>query len=382
MKSTILIVSILLVVLLASGDASAGRYWSYSPVLGPDGRSLGNGSSAIGMRSGNTWPVVAYSGYYYGGNDGGAAAMMPGYWLQGPVGFYGQMVTDGATAPDGTVGFVGHQGSVVTLGRNGWSGGFYSGSTYYRGGQASISFNNDSELGVLYKNYSDQLTLAMRSGGTWHQSTLINGYNSSFRSYGYALDFDSYNQANVVLSENNRFVFGSKGVMSSGQWVFDDPANPSYNGPFTRGYVAMDMALTSNDIPYVVYAEQDLLKYAVYDRQTSGWSGGIIDSLRYANFVVKSDDNGGIGVAYVTDYDNTLSFAYTDGSSGFGVERLTEADPMSFVGLAFDFEGNPVISYDNNHGELWIAYDPVVIPEPATIAMLLIGGCLALRRRK
>jgi hypothetical protein len=76
-----------------------------------------------------------------------------------------------------------------------------------------------------------------------------------------------------------------------------------------------------------------------------------------------------------------LSFAYTDGSGGFGLERLTEANWDRTVGLAFDFEGNPVISYDN-YGELWIAYDPVVVPEPATITMLLIGGCLALRRRK
>jgi hypothetical protein len=168
--------------------------------------------------------------------------------------------------------------------------------------------------------------------------------------------------------------------MSGGQWAFSN----SENSPFISGDAVIDMSLTGNDIPYVVYAEYDSLKYAIYDRQTNNWSAGVIDSLfsGSANFVVESDGDGGIGVAYVTEFlgNSVLSFAYTDGSSGFGLERLTEANWDCTVGLAFDFEGNPVISYDNN-SELWIAYDPVV-PEPATVAMLLIGGCLAFRRKR
>jgi hypothetical protein len=257
-SKSILSVSILLVVLLVSSDASAGRYWFYSPVEGPDDMPLGGGNSAIGMRSGNTWPVVAYSEGQYG--DGGAAAMMPGYWLQGPVGFYGPVVINGATAPDGTVGFADNHGGVVTFGQNGWGSGSYNGDACYR---ASMSFNNGSKPAVLHQNHFGELALSMRSGATWYQSTLANGFTGPFHTDGYALDFDSYNQANVVFTENDRLVFGSKGVMSSGQWAFSDPANPSYNGPIISGSVSMDMALTGNDIPYVVYAEYDLLKYAI-----------------------------------------------------------------------------------------------------------------------
>jgi hypothetical protein len=142
-SKSILSVSILLVVLLVSSDASAGRYWFYSPVEGPDDMPLGGGNSAIGMRSGNTWPVVAYSEGQYG--DGGAAAMMPGYWLQGPVGFYGPVVINGATAPDGTVGFADNHGGVVTFGQNGWGSGSYNGDACYR---ASMSFNNAVQRGI------------------------------------------------------------------------------------------------------------------------------------------------------------------------------------------------------------------------------------------
>jgi hypothetical protein len=50
------------------------------------------------------------------------------------------------------------------------------------------------------------------------------------------------------------------------------------------------------------------------------------------------------------------------------------------VGLAFDYENNPVISFTDQAGNLAIAYDPVEIPEPVTMAIFALG--FALIRRK
>ena len=57
------------------------------------------------------------------------------------------------------------------------------------------------------------------------------------------------------------------------------------------------------------------------------------------------------------------------------------------VGLAFDAANNPVIAYrgdpdSTGSDRYYLAYDPIVAPEPATAALLMTGMALALRRRR
>jgi hypothetical protein len=140
------------------------------------------------------------------------------------------------------------------------------------------------------------------------------------------------------------------------------------------------MALTNNDVPYVLYDDYGLLKYAIYDRHSDSWATGILDEINRDNFCVASDNSGGIGVAYVTQFagQDTLSFAYNNGSGWMGPERLTQAEQYNMVGLSFDYENNPVISFIDWEGRMKIAYDPV--PEPATLAILALGFALIRRR--
>jgi hypothetical protein len=251
----------------------------------------------------------------------------------------------------------------------------------------SIAFNNDSALGVLYKSapspYPEALTLSMKYGSGWASSTVQTSQGNARTSNYYALDFDSYNQANIVYQYNNKLAYGVKGITTSGQWqLAESETAPSVNG-------AMDMALSSNDVPFVVYlSSSTVLSYATYNRQTASWVSGILDLVTsgspIGNFTVAADENGGIGVAYVANYGgiNMLSFAYNNGSGWSLPERLTTAMPNYTVGLAFDYENNPVISYmDIATNKLRLAYDPYVpVPEPATMTILALG--LALIRRR
>jgi len=371
MKKSILFTG-LLVCLFGINDVFAGRVWYYSDVI-ISGQPVTSAGSAIGMRSDGTWPVIAYSK----SGDGGVAAMLPGGWASKSVYFGGQLL-DGATAPDGTVGFVDNYGVVTTLNKNGWGGGYVNSSTspQYKN---SIAFDNDSTPGVLYRaNGTNYLTLSMRYGSTWYASAVQPSTGGVRTSNYYALDFDSYNQANVVYQYNGKLAYGVKGVMTSSQWQLAE----SETAPIVYG--AMDMALSNNDIPVVVYlTNPNTLGYSVYNRLTSSWISGLIDSYTspaFGNFTLTADNNGGIGMAYITS--NTLKYAYYDGS-GFSLpETLTAARGEYSVGLTFDYENNPVISYmDMATGRLKIAYDPyVAVPEPATMAIFALG--IAFIRRK
>jgi hypothetical protein len=105
--------------------------------------------------------------------------------------------------------------------------------------------------------------------------------------------------------------------------------------------------------------------------------------LEPRNFCVTADSSGGIGVAYVADFagDTMLSYAYNNGSGWTWLDRLVEASPDCMVGLAFDYENNPVISFVDWEGRMKIAYDPQQeIPEPATLAILALGFAFIRRR--
>lgn len=361
-RKRVLFLLIVCLVIIAASNSLAGRVWYYQEVITSDG-PVGNGTeaTAIGMRSGGVWPVVAY--------QYSTAAMLPGTWIESPGGFSGEII-DGATGSNGDILFADNFGSIKMLTGDGYVNASYGGMSNHK---PSAAFNNNSEAAVLHNGENnDELCLTMQSGDSWY-TTAVEDNGNPINSDYYALAFDSYNQAFAVFEEGSSFRTATKGVMTGNEWVVSDIVN----GVHISG--ALDMTLSSNDVPYVAYVDNGHLKACSYDVHSGSWMFSSLDYIGSDNFCMATDGEGGVGLAYVTDND-MLKFIFNDGSGWRLGEELTAADYHTQVGLAFDDEDNPVISYGNG-GDVWIAYDPVVVPEPATLGLLLIGGIMAGRKR-
>lgn len=381
MKTTVFLIALLVMSLFIGPSAFAGRQWYFQRVETSWGEPLGGGNTAIGMRSGHTWPVVM--------TEESAAAMVPGGWVRSSEGIHSGGHIDAATSHDGqSMIFAGTDGQIKTFGPSGWSQTFVPARPWHHESRNSVAYTQQDNAAILYRSaQTAQITLSTQSNGGWSSSSL-NRYAE-----GFALTYDSYDQANVVLSEGGMLVYGTKGVLTNNTWNFSE----SIPQPLRIGDV-LDLELTANDIPYVAYTDEvGYLSYATYNRIQGQWETGILDATMNpsSNFCMASDQQGGIGVAYVTEADGItrLGFAYTNGNGGWNTDLLPNelfdefGNPIDMIdiasdlsiGLVFDGENNPVISF-SGHGETWIAYDPV--PEPATCLLLLFGGITALRSRK
>ena len=355
----------------ASNIAIAGRTWINSPIE-VGGMPVQGGHCGLAMRSGNTWPVVSYGDPM--GNS--TAVMTPVGWISGPSVGTPTLGISAATSPSGTVGFAYGNGFVQTLSPAGWATSNYGATSP---GSSSFAFNTDSNPGVLHNagGGGSDLTVAFFNGSGWYQDVVQSASDGPFSSDAFALEYDSYNQANIAFAQGTELMFGVKGVLTQHQWEFDTVklgASLSF----------VDMAMGVEDVPWVTYESENLLYYATYDRQQQDWVNGLIGELEGDGyFSMATDSTGGIGVAFV-GLDNLLTYAYTDGSGIWTTDSgFANADDNRDVGLAFDADNNPVICYSDMDygGVLYLAYDPVV-PEPASIMLLAIGAAILRRRQR
>ena len=310
---------VLAIAIIGGGTAMAGRVWVTTPI-DPDGL-LDAEYCALAMRSGNTWPVIAYGG---GASADGTAVMTPVGWAAGPVNVASESI-DAAVSPNGTAGFAGSDGRVVMLGQQGWSVSDYGGRAGNDVGyrvRASLAFNSSSVPSVLHNDYqgaqSNRLTLALFNGYGWYQDRVSGddpcnpGTEIDIYTAGpMAMDFDSHDQANITFRRGDGLWYGYKGVLTQNNWLFS--ILPDTGGSPTD----VDMALGLGDVPYVLYGDGSDLNWAIYDRQSASWAAGTLGSLYgdSGHFSVTSDSLGGVGVAYVSAADE-LCYAYNDGSSG------------------------------------------------------------------
>lgn len=383
MSGKLTAMQIVLVGLLATGQAMAGRTWVLTPIEPVDVSQGGPGipqpiSSprvGIGMRSQNTWPVVTYTAF----GDAGTAMMTPVGWVGQSSGMADFMGSIGAaTSPNGTVGFAYASGGFVSLGKSGWAVTSYNGQTEPLNARPAVAYRSDNLPSVLHNNQG-QLTLAVNTGFGWLQDPITEfpGGATVFAN-AFGLAYDSFNQPNIVYSDGGSLQAALK---FGGTWLISDVLqNP---GPAVDN---VDMAMTEADVPWIAYAENTTLNYGTYNQQTNMWDTGNLGTLfsTQGHFAIASDGAGGVGFTYVND-TGMLVYNHFDTVNGWeGASLIAPAVGSRDVDLVFDAQNFPVIIYtDGNSGNVTLAYDPVVVPEPVTALLLMAGvGLLGHRRSR
>lgn len=356
-----------------ASSSFAGRVWVHTPIEFDEFEQVRGQRCAIAMRSGNTWPVVAYSQ----SSISGTALMTPVGWQSGYNAVSNSIKA--ATSNDGTIGFASSGGSVSLLNSNGWSVSNFGAQTDINV-RPSLAFNSNGTPAVLHNDNlgEHKLKVSIFNGIGWLNDTVGNSQFQSFNSQRFAMSYDSYNQMNIAFANGPELMAGLKGSFTGYRW---DIATIKTNVNIDD----IDMAMGKGDVPFVLYRSSQNLFYASYDRQSNEWVTGLLDSVsnRSGHFSVASDSLGGVGVAYV-GMDNSVKFAYNSGIGGWEIDSaIAISKTDSDVGLAFDAENLPVITYSNDtDGNLWLAYDPIVVPEPLTITLLLAGSFALVVRKK
>jgi hypothetical protein len=337
------------------------------------------------MRDGQVWPVVfsetsnllqAYSLYPVQNptNEGSYWFKIGSNLLQDP----GSAMLSAATSADGRFGAVlrkvGNPLSTATVGSS--PSGFLSPMT----GVQAIDFDSQ---GNLLKGTLSTLPANLSPG------SLVDIAATPWGDIG-------------AIDANLRYY--QKISMADGVWGYTDLARVLQ----PQGTVlpdSLDLAIDSNGRPHVLGVAStngpSLVSFD-FNVHTGLWTSQTLDfGLSYPfGATVAADGRGGVGAAWVSrDPTNssavpTLMYAYNDGD-GWSTQAVTSGIPVGGtssqtiplyqsqgVGLAFDAENLPVISFTAQDGKIWVAYDPTSpiasVPEPASILLLATGLMLAL----
>ena len=340
--------------------------------------------TALAMRDGGVWPVIfSYDGTYNVQAYSlypvlNAQMSQPTYWheigtdlLKGSSSY--QYTLSAATSPSGGFGGVLQEFSASTI-----SGTDYSSAIV---GSSSGGFA-PAMAGVR--------AIAFDSAGGLVTAT-VNTIPSIASSGGAAMGI-AVSPAGDLGAIDNHGNYYEKGTLLGG-W---QSSSLGLTNPFTS-CVAMDSdgrphvvgeALNNSSVPSLIASDFNVISGAW--QETTLVSDATV--LGFGPPTIAADGKGGVGVAWVEAFSSAppeLMYAYENGSSGWAVNEVTASAYNPYlktseylceqqVGLAFDANNYPVISFLGTSGSIYLAYDPVVVPEPSTLALLAAGGVLML----
>jgi hypothetical protein len=207
--------------------------------------------------------------------------------------------------------------------------------------------------------------------------------------------------------------FGSIGVLTSTSGLlsyYEKSPLTGWSSTFiTSGTIAGgDLAIDTIGRPFVAYSTPVSSGWGVaashFDIMSGQWRSSTFNVPGMSSPVtptIAADGIGGIGVAWMASVSgsNSLMYAYKNGVKDWAIHTVTSLAvssgtsfnpllPQQRVGLDFDAQNWPVISFLGSNGssaDIWIAYDPIVVPEPSAVALAaagFAGMCYAARRKR
>lgn len=357
--------------LLANAAGGSGISWTIQDTGISDGSS--SYGTVLGMRDGKAWPVIFT-------NYGNAYTLFPiGNSSSTPykqIGSY--LFGNGSSSSYGLRASTSLNGQIVVTRRD-----FSSTSSYPNGTITSTTAGfNSLAMNVVTAAFDKNGNLITVTRGSSSQSISSIGLISS--------SIISSNIIDIAVSP-----FNAIGVISSGSFTEYTPwygwlpssslSNLGSSSDLTydtkgRPHVVTMGGVSSNG--YSVLAHD-------FDTISGKWVTTTLGTA-YSNssntaLSIVSNDQGTVGTAFV-DYAGNLVYAYKEDGSTTWSKSLITSGLSSYlgqqVGIEYDYAGLPVISYTNSSGYISLAYDPIVIPEPATFSLLAIAATVTLLRRR
>jgi hypothetical protein len=146
-----------------------------------------------------------------------------------------------------------------------------------------------------------------------------------------------------------------------------------------------DIAYDGSGAPVISYTSANAVYAANFDIRSGQWqsvslgAGSLAGATLPVYPTIATDSKGGVGVSWVASTgSSTLMYAYKARDAAWKVYPVTSSvsaplfyggglateplRPQARVGLDFDANDLPVISFMGNSGRVYIAYDPVLTP--------------------
>ena len=175
--------------------------------------------------------------------------------------------------------------------------------------------------------------------------------------------------------------FGDGGVVAGNEFystLTGDSQDFTLNSPLQYSGLG-DLAFDAQGRPHIIDNDGNIFSF---DTTSASWVSARPGDAVFGTTRIAADSQGTVGAAFVEDFTGNLIYAYWTNSAGWQTTIVDTNVNSDRVGLAFDYDDLPVISY-SKQGNLWVAYDPVVsVPEPASLTLLAGLGLLVGARRR
>ncbi|MGD0516555.1 MAG: PEP-CTERM sorting domain-containing protein [Thermoguttaceae bacterium] len=379
--SCLLALAVLVSTAAASDDTSLS--WNYQQT---GFRAYGSSypQTAVAMRDGQVWPVVFSEDSYHKVQ---AYSLYP---VKNPITLTNwyqigtNLITDSdsgilsaATSPDGRFGvaltIVGSANSAAVVG---------SSLTGFSGAMTGVQAIDFDRNGNLIK-------------GTLTTLPVINGVSP-----GPLVDIAVSALGDVGAVDSN-FKYYQNSLLMGGWGSVDlKLVKTDVTQPLAS---SLDLAIDSLGRPHIVglrQSTQELVSYD-FDPVSGQWKIQSLGTGLMGTYgaSIAADGKGGVGAAWVryisgtTGSTSQLMYSYKDGNNDWSSQVITSSvyntqtsnyeslATTQGVGITFDANDQPVISFTTISGNIFLAYDPVTVPEPTVMLLLASGGAIVLLSR-